>query len=182
MANTPPVIRFSQFAVSGVSPSGSRHLTNHASYVKQLGVAAAQYLDFGSLNISVQKQTSATKVVVAMVDDMNDASTSVFNMRFWMSDIDDFSGGTYYFNGWASGVWMQNCSLTDASGYYIPTILPSGQNLWRQDGELSITGSGSDNQVTQYIYLSMTCDTDMPVGVYGGDSGGMVYRLTYDYK
>lgn len=179
---TPPVIRFSQFAVSGVSPSGSRHLTNHASYIKQLGTAAGQYLDFGSLNISSAKQITGTKVVVAMVDNMNDATEAVFNLRFWLADTSDFNSGTYYFNGWASGTWLRNCSLTDASGYYVSTVLPSGQNWWRQDDGTEITGSGADSQVTQYMYLSNSIDTDCTVKVYGGDTGGFVYRLTYDYR
>lgn len=182
MANIPPVVRFSEFATSGVSPSGSRHLTNHASYVKELGTVAGRYLDFGSINITNGKQTTDTKAVVAMIDHMNDATSQVFNLRFWISDSDDFSNGTYYFNGWASGVWIQDVNLTDASGYFTPTILPSGQNWWRNDGALAITASGSDAQTTQYMYLSVTIDTDVPVGIYGGDSGGYVYRLTYDYK
>lgn len=177
-----PVIRFSQFAVSGVSPVNARHLKNHASYVKQLGTTAAAYLDFGDLNLTDGKQNSPTKAVVAMVDHMNDAKSQVYNLRFWAADITDFTAGTYYLNSWASGVWLRNCALTDASGYFTPTILPSGQNWKRQDGGLAITASGADAQVTQYMYMNLTVNTDVPVGTYGGDAGGFKYRLTFDYK
>lgn len=177
-----PIIRFSEFAASGTSPSGSRHLTTHPSYVKQLGTDAGSYLDFGELNIQNGKQSSETKVVVAMVDNLNDAGNGVYNMKFWIPDFSAFDGGTYYMNGFVSGVWYQNIVLTDASGLYIPVNLPSGQNIWRQDGNDTISASGSDSQVTQYIYLSMTIDQDVPVDVYGGDIGGFRYRLTYDYK
>lgn len=177
-----PIIRFSEFAVSGVSPAGSRHLKTHASYVKQLGVNAGGYLDFGELNITNGKQHTQTKAVVAMVDHMNDAKNQVYNLRFWVADISDFTAGTYYLNGWASGTWLRNCALNDASGYYTPTVLPSGQNWWRTNGATTITASGLDAQVTQYMYLSITAETDVPVGVYGGDAGGFAYRLTYDYK
>ena len=179
---TSPLVRFSEFAVSGVSPSGDRHLKTHASYVKELGIAASQYLNFGSLNISNGKQSSPTKAVVAMVDNMNDALSALFNLKFWLSDVSAFTGGTYYLNGLASGVWIQNAALTDASGMFVPIVLPSGQNIWRQDGGDEIIASGLDSQVTQYFYLSTTLDIDVPVGIKGGDSGGFVYRFTYDFR
>ncbi len=177
-----PIIRFSEFLVSGTSPSGSRHLKNHSSYVKELGTGPGKYLDFGSLNISNGKQSTGTKAIVAMVDNMRGATSSVFNLRFWVSNKSVFGAGSYYLNGWASGVWIHNCHLTDASGHAIPTSLPSGQNIWRQDGNAEITASGLDAQVTQYYYLSVTANTNVPVGVYGGDAGGFIYRLSVDYK
>lgn len=179
---TAPSIKFYQFAVSGASPSGSRHLTSHGSYVKELGTVAGQYLDFGSLNLHNGKQSTTTKAIVAFVSDMHDASEAVFNMRFWASDISDFTGGTYYLNGVASGIWIQDCSLVDSSGYFTPTALPSGLNWRRQDDTDEITGANSDDQVTQYMYLSVTADTDVPTATYGGDSGGFTYRLTFDYR
>lgn len=188
---TPPVIRFSEFSVSGVSPSGSRHLTNHASYTKQLGTAAGQYLDFGSINVTDGKQHTSTKAVVAMVDDTKDMTEAVFNMRFFVSDLSDWSAGTFQFNGVPSGDWIQDIALTDASGYLTPTSIPSGQNWWREGGGAfnrnatgfqEITASGSDDQVTQYMYLSVTADTDVPPGVYGGNTGGYTYRLTFDFR
>jgi len=178
----PPVIRFSEFAVSGVSPSGSRHVTTHPSYVKELGTGAGQYLDFGSINISNGKQSTPTKAVVAMVDDMKDATEAVYNLRIWASDLSSFKSGTYYINTCVSGLWLRNCTLTDASGYSLPTFLPSGQNIWRQDGGAEITASGLDSQVTQYAFSSVTIDQDVPIGIYGGDSGGFRTRLTFDYR
>ncbi len=175
-----PTVRFSQFAVSGVSPSGSRHLKTHDSYVKELGNGAGQYLDFGSLNITDGKKSTATKAVVAMVDNMQGATNSVYNLRFWAPSIS--LTGTYYLNGWASGAWIHNCALTDASGYFVSTVLPSGQNWWRNDGDTSITASGLDSQTTQYFYLSITANNDVPIGIYGGDAGGLLYRMTFDYR
>jgi hypothetical protein len=183
MAATPPVIRFSEFAVSGVSPSGVRHLQLSASgWQKTLGTGTGEYLDYGFINLSFGKQSTTTKAVVGMVDNMRDATEAVFNMRFWLSDTSDWVAGTYSFNGWVSGVWLQSMQLTDTSGWFTPTALPSGQNLYRQDGALSITASGQDLQVSQWVYLSVTVDDDIPVGNYGGNSGGFTYRLTYDYR
>ena len=178
----PPTIRWSHWAVSGVSPSGSRHLTNHASYVQQLGTAAGQSLDFGSVNNTLAKVHSLTCAVTAAVDAMNGANEALFNMKFWIPDFSDYSTGTFFFNGLPSGVWIQNIALTDASGRFIPTTLPSGQNFYRQDDWPEISGASSDSEVTQFMYLSVSVDTDVPPNVYGGQGGGHVYRMTFDFR
>ena len=72
--------------------------------------------------------------------------------------------------------------MTDASGFFIPTVLPTGQNLLRQDDNPEITASGTDLDVTEYIFLSVSVDTDVNPGVYGGNDGGFTYRMTYDYR
>jgi hypothetical protein len=181
----PPSIKFSEFAVSGVNPVGQRHQATHGSFVKQVSTSAGQFLDFGEVNTTFAKRTTPTKAVVVYSDDFNDATEAIFNMRFWVSDISDFLTGTFHFNGFASGVWISGLSidpLTDASGLFIPTALPSGQNLRRQDGWPEISGVSQDGEVSEYIYLSVGFDTDVPPGVYGGDSGGFTYRCTFDYK
>lgn len=182
MAAISPTIRFSEFAVSGLSPSGSRHLQTHGSFVKTLSTEADEFADFGSFNNTFIKQHTETKAVVFNVDDLKDATEAIFNMRFWVADFTDFAAGTFFFNGYMSGVWVQNEALTDASGLFIPTILPSGANVRRQDGFSEITASGLDFQSSEFIYLSVSIDTDVPAGVYGGNGGGYTYRLTYDFR
>lgn len=192
----PPSFKFHEFAPSGINPSGFRTLTTHPSFVKVLGTAAAQYLDFGSKNIGDGKQHSKTAAVVAFATAFNDANEAIFNLRFWVADFSDFDQGTFFFNGFPSGRWIQGLQLTDASGYFVPTALPSGQNWWRDAGGpfdrndvafQELTGSGIDpsgmpSQVTMPFYLSVTVDTDVPPKVYGGDPGGFTYRLTFDYR
>lgn len=184
MAITPPDIRISEFAISGVTPSGGRHLQQPGSsgFIQNLGTGAGEYLDFGSLNNTFAKKTSPTKVVLMNVDNFNDANEAIFNMRFWASNVTDFTEGTFFLNGFASGIWFQNLSLNDASGLFIGTSLPSGQNLFRQDGNTEITTSGVDEQASQFVYLSVTVDTNVPVNVYGGNAGGFTYRITTDFK
>lgn len=177
----PPQVRFSEWAPSGVNPSGSRHLITHPTYVKQLGTAAAQALDFGQVNNTIAKAHSITSAVTAHIDAFNGANEAIFNMRFWIPDFSDYTSGTFFFNGFPSGQWLRDIALTDASGRFIPTALPSGQNWFRQDDGLEITGSG-DAQVTQFMYLSISVDTDVPPNVYGGDGGGHRYRMTYDFR
>lgn len=182
----PPSVRFHEFAVSGVDPVGQRHQQTHSSFVKELGTAAGQFMDFGSVNTTFSKKTSApTKAVLAYSDAFNDANEALFNLRFWLPDFSDFIAGTFNFNALASGVWASGLfvdPLNDASGQFVQTTLPSGANLRRQDGWLEISGVNSDSEVTQYIYLSVSADTDVPAGSYGGDSGGFVYRLSFDYR
>lgn len=188
----PPIIRFSQWDISFPNPSGIRNLQISSSgFVKTLSQVAGEFLDFGSLNISNGKRTTGTKAIVAMIDDMKDATEAVFNLRFWISNSSDFDFGTFFFNGFPSGQWIQNIQLNDASGKYVPTALPSGQNWWRDVGGpfdrdslafKEITASGLDSQVTQWFYLSNTIDIDVPVKLYGGDSGAWIYRISFDYR
>jgi hypothetical protein len=183
--SVPPSIRFYEFAVSGVNPVGQRHLQNHSSFIKQVSQVAGQFLDFGQVNTTFDKQTTATKAIIAFSDDFNDATEAIFNMRFWLADISDFIAGTFNFNGFSSGVWISGLAidgLNDASGLFVATTLPSGANILRQDNWPEISGINSDSEVTNFIYLSNTFDNDVPAGVYGGDSGGFVYRLSFDYR
>lgn len=192
----PPNIVFSELLVSGVDPVGQRHLdlspASGGNFKKNLSTNPDAFLDFGSLNLSNGKQETPTKAVIARVGDFNDATEAVFNMRFWLPDIADFSVGTFKFNGLPSGTWIQNVTLTEASGKFVPTTLPSGQNIWRNPSGVAfdpgsttfqeITASGQDDQVTMYEYLSVTVNTNAAVKVYGGDGGGFTYRMTFDFR
>jgi len=192
----PPVIKFHEFAPSGINPSGFRTLTTHPSFVKVLGTAPGQFMDFGSKNLKNGKQHSKTTAVVAFATAFNDATEAIFNMRFWIADFSSFDQGTFFFNGLPSGRWIQNIALNDASGKFVPTTLPSGQNWWRDAGGpfdrddvafQEITGSGVDasgvnSQITFPFYLAVTVDTDVPPKVYGGNGGGFIFRMTFDYR
>lgn len=182
---TPPSIRFHEFSVSGVDPVGQRHQQTHGSFVKRVSQTAGEFLDFASVNTTFEKKTTATKAIVAFSDDFNGANEAIFNLRFWLADISDFVTGTFHFNGFVSGIWISGLAidgLSDASGLFVPTALPSGANLSRQDGWPEISGINSDSEVTQFVYLSNTFDTDVPPNSYGGDSGGFTYRLTFDFR
>ena len=197
MAVAPEII-FSAYAVSGVDPSGVRHLdqpdASGFSFIKNPSTAPGAFLNFGQINITQGKQTTPTLAVIARLGELNDMTESVFNMRFWLPDLADFQIGTFKFNGFASGTWIPSVNLTEASGKFVSTALPSGQNLFRNADpnqifnandlfQKELTASGTvDDQVTQYVFLSVTVDQDAAVKQYGGDGGGFTYRLTYDFK
>jgi len=193
-----PQILFSAYAVSGVDPSGSRHLdlpdASGFSFIKNLGTGAGEFLDFGNINISQATQTTTdTFAVIARLGELNDMTESVFNMKFWLPDLSSFQVGTFKFQGLSSGTWIPNINLNDASGSFVPSALPSGQNIFRNADpnqsfnpldkfQQEITASGADDQVTQYQFISVTVLNDAAVKTYGGDAGGFTYRLTFDFK
>jgi hypothetical protein len=192
--SNPPVFILSQYTPSGtaINPSGVRHLDITASgFIKNLGNGAGQFLDYGSINISNGKQSTVTHAIVGRVGDFNDATEAVFNLKLFLSDVSDWTDGTFSFNGLPSGQWIPGITLTDTSGSLVPTQVPSGQNWWRDAGGAfnrnsvsfqEITASGLDSQVTQWFYLSTTVDTDVPVKTYGGNTGRWTYRVNYDYR
>jgi hypothetical protein len=181
-----PSIKTHEFVVSGVDPVGQRHLTTHSSFVKEISTSPGAFLNFGSVNTTFSKQTTTpTKAILMFSDDFKDANEAIFNMKFWLPDTSDFVAGTFNFNGFVSGVWVSGLfqdPLTDASGLFIPTALPSGANIRRQDGWPEISGINQDSEVTEHVYLSWTADTDVPPNVYGRDTGGFTYRLTFDFR
>jgi hypothetical protein len=183
----PPVTHFSQFNIADPDPSGSRHDTSASGYFKELDTQTGGELSFGTLdNSSGINISSSTKCVIWVVDHLQDATTKVFDMKFWLSSTSDFAGEgagyNVYFNQHMSKKWLGIIQLTDSSGTYTPQSLPAGQNLYRHDGASAINSSGTDNSVSQYIYLGITIDPDTPVGIYGGAGAGTFrYRVTYKY-
>ncbi len=193
-----PTIKFAVSAVSGNDPSGVRHLDlgdpSGFSFINNPSTVPGASLDFGNINVTAGKQTTQTFAVTARIDKFNDMTEAVFNMRFWLPDLQDFGVGTFKFNGFASGTWIPDISLVEASGKFVPTSLPSGQNMFRNADpnqifdrndvfQKELTGSGIvDDQVTMYEFLSVTVDTNAGVKNYGGDGGGFTYRMTFDFR
>lgn len=176
----PPTIQFNQFLTTSGSPSGARHLETASGWVKKLDASSTGVLEFGTVNNSSSKSSSTTYIVVPFVSAMNDAST-VTDFKFWLPTQNAISGGTYTFNQHVSGVFVSGLSLTDASGSFTPTSLPASQNVNRQDGFATVSGANSDSETLEYIYLSMTIDTDVDNGIFGGSAGTIRYRLTYNF-
>jgi hypothetical protein len=180
-----PTITFRQFEVSGVNPSGFRQYRTgddavHSSFIKSLGTATNEELDFGINNITTSGVNSPTKVVLAHMDASGDLTTQLFNMKFWLPNVTAFTG-TFRFNELKSSGWIQSGVVDNGSADSTPTTLPTSGNLLRQDASSTITGSG-DEEVTEWVYLSVLTDTNVPVGLKGGAGQNTFrYRLTADY-
>lgn len=180
-----PQSHFIQFSVKAPSPSGYRHID--ASGIKIVDTSASGALNFGTLNNgSGIIVTSPTKCVVWVIDSMGDATEQIFDMKFWLSSVSDFTGlGTdynVYFNKQMSTAWQSGLKIDYSDGDFVGITIPSGQNLLSSSGTTSIVGAGQDFNTSQYIYLSISADPDVPVGTYGGDGVGTFrYRVTYKY-
>lgn len=183
-----PVI--AQFDVDGADPSGSRHLTNHASFLRILasGTGAASPLfddyDFNDIDISEGSGISDTRCIVLRLNHLDCPNNSrIYNMKMWISNTADFLTDDWKVIYTPSGSWNQ--------GYDIPVryfadqekwlsdSMPSTQNVYRQDGGLTIYGSG-DADVSQYLYMAVASSGTLPLGEYGGSTSGFYVRITYD--
>lgn len=176
-----PAIKFNVFTVSASTPSGSRHLESAGNWSQKAEASSTGFIDMGSLNNTSAKVSSSTFAVVPYVDALNGATT-VENMKFWMPTQTALSSGTYYFNESVATAWTSGIALTDTSGSFSSSTLPSSQNVNRTTGETTITSAQADAHVMQYCYLSVTVDTNVPNGTYGGADGSIKHRLTFDFS
>lgn len=176
-----PSIKFNVFSVDSTSPSGSRHLETAGNFVSKVDTSATGVLAFGTVNNTSAKASTSTLAVVPYVDNLN-GNTSVESMKFWQPTQTSLSAGTYSFNQVVSSDWAQDSALTDASGSFSSSTLPTSQNITAASGTNSIAVEAVDNAAMQYVYLSVTVDTDVTQGSYGGSDGSIKYRLTFDYS
>jgi hypothetical protein len=173
-----PTVEFIQFN-KDVDPSGFRHLA--ASGIKVLDTSITGCLDFGNANTTTSGALGDTAMCVFRVSDMGDAS-GVYNLRFYLHNASAFDAGNYRFlhkidTHWQGGGFQ--LGLGDAD---IPVTEPTTQNVLSTSGQPTLSGI-FDGHVSQYIYLSVFVDTDVPFGTYGGCAAGSFrYRMIYDFS
>jgi len=184
-----PTIQWREWDVD-IDPSGHRVTAS----VGQWGYQGAKNtsnggtLIFSSLNTSVSGQISDTKVVTAHVTNWGDGS-GLTNLKTYLSSISDFGTGTVRFlYAIHRNFWTQSGVALNETDSDFPTALPASQNI------LSTLGSGflkntagvatpDENQVTEYLYLAVFADTNVPPSTFGGPGGGgFRVRLLYDFS
>ena len=172
-----PTVQFIEFN-KDVDPSGFRNIP--ASGIQLLDTSITGCLSFGTVNTTSSGSISDTKLVLFRVSNFGDAS-GVFNTRFFLQNASAFNTGNYRFLHRISTPFLgSGFSLTLADDD-IPISTPS-QNVLATNGSVALSGT-SDVDVSQYIYLAVFVDTDVPFGTYGGCSAGSFrYRLIYDYS
>lgn len=186
MVNVPDIQWIQQSLTT--DPSGSRDLLSGAAgFLKELGTAAAEELNFGSVNTTGSGAITDTKLVYARINDLGDAS-GVFNMRFFLTSTNAFGAGTYRFLE-EKHIHFQPSLILDSSAENTPTTVPSTTNLSGtiQEPQFPLGQpwmSGLlDNDVSQYVYLATEVAANVPVGTYGGaGAGSFRYRLLYDFS
>jgi hypothetical protein len=121
-------------------------------------------------------------VIVGQIASSGDMTDRIFNMRFWLSNITDLGTGTVRFNQENYQVWQSGLIVQNSSSGTTPTVLPSSGNLVTASGFTAMSGVNVDNDLSEYIYLSVFTGTNVPVGVKGGGTRSTFrYRLTADY-
>lgn len=174
---TLPTVQFIQFD-KNINPSGFRHIA--ASGIKVLDTSVTGCLEFGSINTTTSGVISDTKMVIFRASNLGSAS-GIFNMRFFLSNANAFSLGSYRFLHRITTHWQGNgfqLSLADAD---IPRSEPA-QNVLSTSGQPVLSGL-FDGHVSQYIYLATYIGTNVPYGTYGGPTNGSFrYRMLYDFS
>jgi len=183
---TAPTVQVYEFDITESSPEFTRHIAGGSpAYVKTLGSGSiSDYLYFDTTAAKSGYSSYETKVLVFRVAT---TGNTVFNMRFYTPDSSALSPGSSYYQYGVSGVWAAFERFAESGVVNmneVPTTLPTSQNLFRQNGEASLTGI-LDTDVSQYLYLNLCIDDTFPGGRFG--SGGSSsygvwnHRITYDY-
>ena len=173
-----PSVQFIQFN-KDVNPSGFRNIP--ASGIKLLDTSITGVLDFGNANTTISGVISNTRMAIFRVASMGDAS-GIYNMRFFLANASAFNQGNYRFlhkiDTHFQGAGFQ-LGLSDLD---IPVTEPLVQNVLSTSGTPTLSGI-FDGHVSQYIYLAVYVDTDVPYGTYGGaGADSFRYRMLYDFS
>lgn len=170
-----------------IDPSGVRDAKT-TGYLKNLDTGAGGVLDFGTVDITSTTQVTDTALAYARVSALNDAS-GVFNMKFFLTSVSDWTTGTYRFLERKEFHFQQGGITLTASDDDTPTTVPTNANFSGTITEPEFSNgkpwmSGIlDNDASQYVYLAVEVGTNVPVGIKGGaGAGSFRYRLLYDFS
>jgi hypothetical protein len=175
-----PTVQIIQFD-KDVDPSGVRNIP--ASGVGVLDTSITGCLDFGNANTTTSGIISETKMFVFSVSDLGSAS-GVYNLRFFLDNTSAFNTGNFRFLQKIAthhqGAGFQ-LLLTDEDTLVAE---PTAQNVISTTPSSQPTLSGiTDADVSQYVYLAVFVDRDVPFGTYGGCANGSFrYRMLYDFS
>ena len=173
-----PTVQFLQFD-KDVDPSGVRNLP--ASAVKELDTSITGCLDFGNANTTTSGAITNTTMQIFRVSDLGDAS-GVYNMRFFLQSATAFGVGNYRFLHKIDTHFQGGGFALGLADLDIPLSEPSSENLLSTTNEPPLSGI-ADEHVSQYVYLAVFVDTDVPFGTYGGCAAGSLrYRMVYDFS
>ncbi len=173
-----PTVQFIQFE-KDIDPSGVRNVL--ASGIKVLDTTITGCLDFGNANTTTSGVISDTNMFIFRVSDLGDAS-GVYNMRFYLESATAFNTGNFRFLHKIDTHYQGGGFQLTTSDLDVPVIQPTVQNVLSTSGQPPLSGL-ADGHVSQYIYLAVFVDTDVPFGTYGGCAAGSFrYRMVYDFS
>jgi hypothetical protein len=137
--------------------------------------------DFNDIDVSTGSGVSDTRCCTFRIAAQECWQTRVTHMKVWVSNDSDFLIKDYKVGYFHSQNWLpdQTFSWEDCFANALETSIPEFQNLYRQDGGLTIHGSG-DEDVSEYIYCAVACSGTVLPGVYGGKyTRGFRIRISY---
>lgn len=169
-----------------LNPSGVRHTKVPASgFLRLLSTGTGGTLNFGDLDNTTSGIISETKLIYFRASNMGDAS-GIFNIRFYLSSTSDWNEGNYRFLYRPSFHFIPNASLSlsDSNVQLTPLMNNVSGTISTNNpfGAPWISGI-LDRDASNYIYLAVYVDSDVPIGTYGGQGdGGFRYRFLYDFS
>jgi hypothetical protein len=186
MTVTYPIVEWIQQSLL-IDPSGHRHQKNPTfGYIQNVNTSPGGQLDFGAINTAFSGSISDTKLVYARPSTLGSAS-GIFNMKFFLVSISAWTVGSYRFLERKLLHFANGLTLTQANSD-TPTTVPANSNIVGTIAPFFVTGqptiSGVNDQgVTEYVYLAVFADTNVPPSQYGGPGqGSFRYRLLYDFS
>lgn len=172
-----PTVQFIKFDKT-VDPSGFRNIVASGQIVD---TSITGCLDFGNINTSVSGGISDTAMLVFRVDDLGSAS-GIYNMKFYLDNSSSFSVGNYRFLQKINTHYQGPSFSLSLADNDVATLIPGVQNVIATNGQPVLSGI-TDSDVSQYIYLAVYADNDVPFGTYGGCAAGSFrYRMVFDFS
>ena len=73
----------------------------------------------------------------------------------------------------SGNLWRYNLSLPSGSVQRMPTVVPTAQNVFRQDGGHALVGENDFNS-SEFVYLNIVIPLGMQLGEYGVCGSGLL--------
>ena len=168
-------------------PSGYRHVQTHEAFIGVVGSGMGALadnvvpFDFNDVDVSTGSGVSDVRCMTMRVAQQDCWQTRITHMKVWVSNDSDFLVKDYKVGYTHSQDWQPDLSFSweDCFSNALSNTLPSLQNLFRQDGGLTIHASG-DEDVSEYMYMAVACSGTVLPGEYGGIyTRGFRIRVTY---
>lgn len=165
----------------------TRHLKSDSAFIGVFGSGmgpladAVIPFDFHDVNVSTGSGVSDVRCATLRVAEQDCWQTRITHMRVWVSDDSDFLIKDYKVGYAHSQDWQPDLSFSWEDCFNSPLLssLPPLQNLYRQDGGLTIHASG-DADVSEYMYMAVAASGTVLPGEYGGIfTRGFRIRITY---
>jgi hypothetical protein len=168
-------------------PVGYRDVQTHESFLGVFGSGMGSLadnvvpFDFNDVDVSTGSGVSDVRCATMRVAQQDCWQTRITHMRVWVSDDSDFLVKDYKIGYIHSQTWQPNLSFSweDCFDNQLSKTLPDLQNLYRQDGALTIHASG-DADVSEYLYMAVAASGTVIPAEYGGTyTRGFRVRITY---